>query len=162
MLLFMETAVKPYFCLCGAMHSASTWTSLMHWVACLRPACVIVGRHIGLGAAQWLPREPSNIPRKIPEMVIKWNHFYFVLLITCSEIHYPNWKLTWLKERAVLFQHVGLRGNHQVLYLTRSFSYEYNVLNQMRIVYTVEVLSHYSIETCMIVKSSYWLFKLCQ
>ena len=50
------------------MHSASAWTCLMHWVACSRPACVLVGRHIGSGAAQWLLREPSKIPRKIPEM----------------------------------------------------------------------------------------------
>ena len=43
----------------------------MHWVACLRPACVIVGRHIGSGAAQWLLWEPLNIPKEIPEMAIQ-------------------------------------------------------------------------------------------
>ena len=60
-------------CLCGAMRSASEWTFPMHCVACSRPTCVIVGRHIGSGAARWLPWEPSNIPRQILEMVIKRN-----------------------------------------------------------------------------------------
>ena len=46
----------------------------MHWVVCSCPACVIVGRHISSGAAQWLLREPSNVPRKIPEMAIKWSY----------------------------------------------------------------------------------------
>ena len=40
------------------------------------PACVIVGRHIGSGAARQLPREPQNIPRKIPEMAIKRNSYF--------------------------------------------------------------------------------------
>ena len=59
------------------MHIASAWTSLMQWVACSLPACVIVGRHIRSGTAQWLPREPSNIQRKTnTEMAIKWNYYY--------------------------------------------------------------------------------------
>ena len=45
----------------------------MHCVACSCPAGVIVGRHTGSRAAQWLPWEPSNIPRRIPEMAIKRN-----------------------------------------------------------------------------------------
>ena len=41
---------------------------LMHWVVCLHPACVRVGKHIGSG---WLPWEPSNIARQISRMAIK-------------------------------------------------------------------------------------------
>ena len=40
--------------------------------------CVTVGNHVGLGGAQWLPREPKNISKQIPEMAIKK---YFTLLI---------------------------------------------------------------------------------
>ena len=40
------------------MCSALASTSLMHCFACLRPACLIVGRHIGSGTARWLPQEP--------------------------------------------------------------------------------------------------------
>ena len=64
-----------WYCLCGAMCSASVWSGLMHWVTCLCPTWVVVGRHIRSGAAQWLPREPLNIQRKIPEMA-KWNYHY--------------------------------------------------------------------------------------
>ena len=63
-------------CLCGAVRSSLVWTSLMHPVMCSHPACVIMGRHIRSGAAQWLPWEPLNIPRKLPEMAIKWNYYY--------------------------------------------------------------------------------------
>ena len=38
---------------------------------CVPLACVIEGRHIGSGVAPWLPEEPSNISRQIPEMAIK-------------------------------------------------------------------------------------------
>ena len=57
--------------LCGAMRSAPEGTRLMHCAACSRPACVIMGRHIGSGIGRWLPWEPSNIPRQIQEMEIK-------------------------------------------------------------------------------------------
>ena len=49
----------------------------MHCIAGSTPACVIVGRHTGSGAARWLPWESSNILRKIPEMAIKRNFTYF-------------------------------------------------------------------------------------
>ena len=63
--------------LCGTMRNASAWTSLMPWVACSHLACVIVCRHIGSGAAHWLPWEPLNIPRQVPEMAIKRNFTSF-------------------------------------------------------------------------------------
>ena len=70
------------------MRNASACTRLMHWVACSCPACVIVGRHIGSGAAQWLPREPSNIPGEIPEMAMK-RKFLFTLLYFTLLIYNP-------------------------------------------------------------------------
>ena len=49
---------------------------------CSCPACVI-----GSGTAQWLPQEPSNILRKIPEMAI--NYLLYSATITqnvcCSQ-----------------------------------------------------------------------------
>ena len=42
--------------------SVSAWTSLMRWVVCSCPTCVIVGRHTDSGAACWLSWEPFNIP----------------------------------------------------------------------------------------------------
>ena len=80
-------------CLCGAMRSASPWTSLMHCVACSLPACAIVGRHIGSGAARWLPWEPSNIPRQIPDVAIKRNFNFTYLQPFNADIFYidPMW-----------------------------------------------------------------------
>ena len=60
-------------CLCGAMRSTSALTRLIQWVACSSSACVIVGRCIGSGSAWWLPLDPSNIQRQIPEMATKRN-----------------------------------------------------------------------------------------
>ena len=54
----------------------------MHCVKCSIPACVIEGRHIGSGAAWWLPWEFSNIPRQILEMAIKRNFTLFLILGT--------------------------------------------------------------------------------
>ena len=75
-------------CLCGVMYSTSAWTSLMHCFVCSHPSCVIVGTHIGSGAAWWLPREPLSIPRQIPEMAIKKN---FTLLFFCTLSCYTTW-----------------------------------------------------------------------
>ena len=62
-------STQLYVCPCGPMCSTLAWTRLIHWVTCSRPACVKVGRHIASGAAHWLPWEPSNIPRKISEII---------------------------------------------------------------------------------------------
>ena len=81
------------FCLRGGMRSTLVWTSLVHCITCSRPACVIVGRHIGSGAALWLEWEPSNIPRQIPEVAIKRDYtFNFTLKkkINCGK----NYKLS--------------------------------------------------------------------
>ena len=51
---------------------------------CSHPACVIVDKHIGSGAAQWLPWEPSNIPRQIQRMGIKRNITYYYRCFTLS------------------------------------------------------------------------------
>ena len=74
----LYTALNPFLlvklCLNQSIHPemsleasvrTSVWTSLMHWVA---------SKHTGSGAAQWLPREPSNIPRKILKVAMKWNY----------------------------------------------------------------------------------------
>ena len=49
-------------------HSSLTHSSITHslvyWVACLRPACAIVGRHIGSSSALWLWQKPLNISKK--------------------------------------------------------------------------------------------------
>ena len=68
------------------MRSASAWTRLMLtcWVTCSCPACVIVGRQIGSGAAWRLPWDPSNIPRQIPEIAIKRNFTFFTFLYLCE------------------------------------------------------------------------------
>ena len=58
-------------------------TSLTHCAVCSQPACITVGRHIGSGTNRQLPREPYNIPRKVPETVIKRN-FTFTLLVIFS------------------------------------------------------------------------------
>ena len=77
-LIFIRSLCGYFVCLCGAVRIImSVWTWLIHWVLCSGPACVIVGRHIGSGAARWLPWEPSNIPRQIPEMSIKRTLGYF-------------------------------------------------------------------------------------
>ena len=94
----LSSGVPPYcwsFCLCGAMRSALAWSRL-HWVECLCLDCVIVGRHIGSGAAWWLPWEPSNIPRQMPEMAIKKN--FTLLFFTCHLALAPNvvWRVTSL------------------------------------------------------------------
>ena len=72
-------------CLCGIMRSPLAWTRLMHWVACSRSVCGVVGRHIASDAAQWL-QEPSNIPRQIPEIAIKM-YFTLTLAHLCFEQH---------------------------------------------------------------------------
>ena len=59
----------------------------MHWVTCSCPAFVIVGRHIGSGAARWLPWEPLNKPRQIPEMAIKRNFADFTLFVDTQWEH---------------------------------------------------------------------------
>ena len=66
----------------GAMRSTSAWTRPVHWVSCLRPVCVIEDGHKGSGAAWWLPWEPLNIPRQIPEMAIKRN--FTLTLLFCK------------------------------------------------------------------------------
>ena len=79
--ILVKLHTKPF---CGTMCSWLVWTSLTHCIGYLCPTCVIVGRQIGSGAARQLPREPWNIPSKIPEMAIKRNFtllYFFILLV---------------------------------------------------------------------------------
>ena len=55
--------------------SAWAWTTLMHWIACSRLSWAQAAEAQAL--LDWLPWEPLNIPRQIPEMVIKRNFAYF-------------------------------------------------------------------------------------
>ena len=40
---------------------------------------VKVGRHIGAGEPQWLPWDPLDLRRKMPEMAIQWNYSIYFL-----------------------------------------------------------------------------------
>ena len=50
-----------------------TRTRLTHWVTCLHPTCVTVGRHIGSRTSAAAVGAFEYIPRQIPEMAIKRN-----------------------------------------------------------------------------------------
>ena len=81
-----------YSIFCATIHSTSAWTRPMHWAVFASSLCHS-GQTFRLRDAQWLPWEPSNIPRQIPGMAIKRN---FTLLHsvdthwTCNEGSTPQ------------------------------------------------------------------------